>query len=288
VIVFAAIAALLWFGFHLPSRLRDLGNGDNPTATIEQPAVTDPTATAAPAQPTSPDIVPVETQTPEAVQVPNLSNLSLNDAQATVEPLRLSVEQSGTTPSRDVAAGQIVSQQPAAGESAAPGSTIQVTTSSGPETVDIANMKLFGLSADDAQALLEDKGLVVQRQEQASKDAPDGTVISTNPSDEAKAGDTVTLNVSVGDKIQIPREIQGEPLGQAVATLEQEGFVIADQIPVSKQRIESFGIDLNAAGIADHDVVGVQDNSANFGAWLPPGTSISLVYYDASLQDQQQ
>jgi serine/threonine-protein kinase len=285
--VFAAIAALLWFGFHLPSRIRDLGESGDPTATIEQPAVVDPTETSAPAEPTSPDIVPIESETPESVEVPNLANMTINDAQSTAEALGFTVEQSGSTPSSDAPSGQIIDQQPAAGESAAKGTNILVTTSSGTETVNIADMKLFGLPADDAQALLEGKGLVVNQQEQASKDAPEGTVISTNPSDEAMPGDSVTLNVSVGDKIQIPRDIQGSPLGEAVARLEQEGFVIADQIPVSKKRIESFNIDLKAAGIADHDVVGVQDNGANFGAWLPPGTSISLVYYDASLKDDQ-
>ncbi len=286
-LVFAAIAALLWFGFHLPSRIRDLGESSDPTSTIEQPAVADPTETSVPPEPTAPDIVPVESETPESVEVPNLANLTIDDAKSTAEPLGFTVEESGSTPSEDVPSGQIVDQQPAAGQSADTGTTIQVTASSGPETVNIEAMKLFGLSADDAQALLEDKGLVVQRQEQASKDAPEGTVISTNPGDEAKPGDTVTLNVSVGDKIQIPHDIQGSPLGEAVSRLEQEGFVIADQIPVSKKRIESFNIDLNASGIVDHDVVGVQDNGANFGAWLPPGTSISLVYYDASLQDDQ-
>ncbi|MFL5760827.1 MAG: Stk1 family PASTA domain-containing Ser/Thr kinase [Thermomicrobiales bacterium] len=286
-LVFAALAALLWFGFHLPSRLRDLGEENNPTATLENEVVIDPTRTSAAAEPTSPDIVPVESTTPEPVQVPALANLTIDDARATVEPLGLSIEESGTAPSGEVAEGQIIDQQPAAGETLPAGSAIQVTTSSGSGTVNIQDMKLFGLPADDAQALLEGKGLTVQRQEQASTEVPEGKVITTEPNDEARPEDTVTLVVSVGDKIQIPREIQGAPLGEAVAQLEQEGFAITDQIPVSKAHIESFGIDLDAAGIVDHDVVGVQDNGANFGAWLPPGTSISLVYYDASMANDQ-
>jgi eukaryotic-like serine/threonine-protein kinase len=285
VLVLATLAALLWFGFHLPSRIRDLGESGNPTATADAGVVADPTQTSAPPQPTSPDIVPVESETPATVQVPNLAGKTIDEAQAALEPLGLTVAQSDTASSDSVPSGQIIDQQPGAGESAPGGSTVQVTISSGTESVNIEDMKLFGLPADDAQALLEDKGLVVQRKEQASTEVPEGTVITTEPADVANPGDTVTLNVSVGDKIQIPRDIQGAPLGEAVARLEQIGFVIADQIPVSRKRIEGAGVDLDAAGIVDHDVVGVQDNNANFGAWLPPGTSISLVYYDENLKD---
>jgi hypothetical protein len=90
----------------------------------------------------------------------------------------------------------------------------------------------------------------------------------------------VTLFVSVGDKIQVPREIQGAPLAEAQSTLEDLGFVVTDTIPVSCAFIQEFGIDLDEAGIVDQDIVGIQDNDANFGEWLPPGTSVRLVYYD--------
>lgn len=285
ILVLATLGALLWFGFHLPSRIRDLSESGNPTATADLGVVSDPTQTAAPAQPTSPDIVPIESETPATVEVPDLTGKTIDEAQTAVEPLGLVVAQADTASSDDIPAGQIIDQQPGAGESAPSGSTVQVTISSGSESVNIEDLKLFGLPADNAQALLEDKGLVVQRKEQASTEVPEGAVITTEPADVANPGDTVTLVVSVGQKIQIPRDIQSSPLGEAVARLEQIGFVIADQIPVSEERIKSFGVDLDAAGIVDHDVVGVQDNGANFGAWLPPGTSISIVYYDENLKD---
>jgi hypothetical protein len=222
-IVLAAIAALLWFGFQLPDRLRDLGE-TNPTATVEviatatiAPTEVPKVPTEAPAEPTSPAIVPNETE-----------------------------------PSQEVS---------------------------------IEDMRLFGLPADQAQGMLEDRGLTVQREEQASTDVPEGSVIGTEPSNVAQPGDTVTLFVSVGDKVQIPREIQGAPLSEAVASLEGLGLTITDQIGVDRARIESFGINLESAGIVDQDVVGVQDNGANFGAWLPPGTAITLVYYDQSLDE---
>jgi hypothetical protein len=161
------------------------------------------------------------------------------------------------------------------------------------EEVNIEEMRLFGLPADQAQGLLEGEGLNVQREEQASTDVPEGSVIETDPSDVASPGDTVTMFVSVGDKVQIPREIQGVPLDEVIPTLEGLGFEITDQIGVDRARIESFDINLEEAGIVDQDVVGVQDNDDNpdndpsFGAWLPPGTAITLVYYDESLNESE-
>jgi tRNA A-37 threonylcarbamoyl transferase component Bud32 len=285
-LVLAAVAALLWFGFSLPDRLRDLDN-PNPTSTVE----TEPTATSEPtvaaAEPTSPDIVPNETKEVTSVEVPDVRNSTIDEARAALEPLGLGIKQTGESPSDDVPAGQIIDQQPPPGSSADQGSTVQVTVSSGSEEVNISDMSLFGLPADQAQGLLEGQDLTVEREEQASTDVPEGSVIGTDPSDVAQPGDTVTMFVSVGDKIQIPREIQGAPLSEAVATLEQRGFEITDQLGVSRADIEEFGIDLDAAGIVDQDVVGVQDNGANFGAWLPPGTAITVNYYDQSLDETE-
>jgi serine/threonine-protein kinase len=229
--------------------------------------------------------VPIETEDPTNVDVPDVRNLTVEDARAELDPVGLGIEQTGEAPSDDVPAGQIIDQQPPPASAVEPGTTIQVTVSSGSESVNISDMRLFGLPADQAQGLLEDQGLIVQRQEQASTDVPEGAVIGTEPSDGAQPGDTVTIFVSVGDKVQIPPDIQGSPLPDAVARLDQLGFEITDQIGVDRERIESFDIDLEAAGIVDQDVVGIQE--ANFGVWLPPGTAITLVYYDESLNESE-
>jgi serine/threonine-protein kinase len=280
------LAALLWFGFQLPDRLRNLSEGD-PTATVEAEATASNAPTSAAAEPTSPAIVPNETDESDVVSVPDIRNRTVDDANLVLEPLGLSIEQTGETPSDSVPVGQIVNQQPGPGSNAQPGSSIQVTVSSGPGSVNLQEMRLFGLEADQAQSLLESQGLTVERVDQASSDVPEGAVIDTDPSDEAQPGDTVTMFVSVGNKVQIPPEIQGSPLSDAVTKLDSLGFEITDQIGVSRQHIENFGVDLQAAGIVDQDVVGIQndENTASFGAWLPPGSSISVVYYDESLNE---
>jgi len=283
-LVLAGLAALLWFGFQLPDRLRDLGETDA-TSTVEAESTATTEPVTAGAEPTSPGIVPIETEDPTNVDVPDVRNLTVEDARAELDPVGLGIEQTGEAPSDDVPAGQIIDQQPPPASAVEPGTTIQVTVSSGSESVNISDMRLFGLPADQAQGLLEDQGLIVQRQEQASTDVPEGAVIGTEPSDGAQPGDTVTIFVSVGDKVQIPPDIQGSPLPDAVARLDQLGFEITDQIGVDRERIESFDIDLEAAGIVDQDVVGIQE--ANFGVWLPPGTAITLVYYDESLNESE-
>jgi eukaryotic-like serine/threonine-protein kinase len=292
-LVLAAVGALLWFGFSLPDRLRNLDN-PNPTSTFEteSTATAEPTTagaepTVAGAEPTSPAIVPNDDQ--EAVDVPDVRNQTVDQARAVLEPLGLLIEETGESPSDDVPAGQIIDQQPQPGDSVEPGTTIQLTVSSGPESVNIADMNLFALPADQAQSQLESRGLTVQREEQSNTDVPEGAVISTDPSDVAQPGDTVTIFVSMGDKVQIPPDIQGSPLPDTVSRLEQLGFEITDQLGVDRARIEQFGVDLEAAGIVDQDVVGVQneDNTASFGAWLPPGSAIEVVYYDESLNESE-
>jgi serine/threonine-protein kinase len=279
--VIGVLAALIWFGFQLAPGFQD----EDPTATTTNEVRA--TSTNAPnlptAEPTAPAIVPRETDVAEAITVPSVLGLTLDEAEDVAQASGLEIQETGTESSADFESGRISSQEPAEGEEAPSGSNISVIISNGSSQVDIADMRLFGLPADDAQALLEDQGLAVVREDRASSDVAEGSVIDSDPSDVANAGDTVTIFVSVGDKVQVPASIQGAPLPEATAEVEAAGLVVANTIPVPRQTIEDFGIDLEEAQIEDGDVVGIQDNGATFGAWLPPGTSVTLVYYDASL-----
>ena len=75
----------------------------------------------------------------------------------------------------------------------------------------------------------------------------------------------------------------GLPWTKVVVGLEQDGLVVAGTVYAARSLIEEFGIDLEAAGIVDGDVVGLQDHGATFGAWVPAGTSVTLVIYDDEL-----
>lgn len=290
--VVVALGALIWFGFQLAPRLPGTGGDEDPTRTAPAADATntpedEPEPDGAGGEPTSQVIIPRETEAPEPATAPDLTGMTLDEAEDTVADDGLTVEQVATEASEEIEEGRILRQDPPADAEVPPGTAIEVVVSSGSAAIDLAGMDLAGQTADQAEDLLVDAGLDVVREDQASGDVPEDRVIGTDPSDTAAPGETVTLFVSVGDKVQVPSEIQGSPLDDAVATLEDLGFVVADTIPVSREYIEGFDVDLDAAGIEDQDVVGIQDNGANFGAWLPPGTSVTLVFYDAALDADQ-
>ncbi|MGH2560740.1 MAG: Stk1 family PASTA domain-containing Ser/Thr kinase [Thermomicrobiales bacterium] len=290
--VIVALGALIWFGFQLAPRIPGTGGDDDPT---RPPASTNATNTPedesdeeTETEPTSPAIIPRETEeAADFTVVPDLEGMTVNEAEDAAADVGLTVEQVGAEGSDDVEEGRILRQEPQADAEAARNSSIAVVVSSGSTQIDIAELDLNQLTADEAEELLRDQGLDVLRQDQGNPDVPEGMVIGVEPADVASQGSTVTLFISVGDKVQIPQEIQGAPLDQAQATLAELGFSVTESIPVSRQVIEDFDIDLEDAEIEDQDVVGIQDNDANFGAWLPPGTSVRLVYYDQA-QDENQ
>jgi serine/threonine-protein kinase len=284
----AALGVLIWFGFQLAPRLGGSGDAD-PTRTPSPPTEVASEQEQVTNQPTSPAIVPRDTEpaaptaTSEPMIAPALTGLTLQDAQAEARKAGIELVQRDPETSDTVEQGHILSQEPNAGEPVSD-AKVAITLSAGPGNIDLAALQLVGQPVDTAQSLLEKHDLTVRRQEQGDASAPEGQVIGSDPKDSAPVGSTVTLIVSMGDKVQIPPDIQGGPLDAAVQSLEAAGFVISQKIPVSAATIESFNINLQAAGIEDGDVVGIQDNGASFGAWLPPGTSVTLVYYDSSLK----
>ena len=95
--------------------------------------------------------------------------------------------------------GEVISQDPEAGDEADKGSEVTLTVSSGPDQVTIP--QLTGFKYCEAKDLLEsDKyGLKVKKNEQESS-APENEVINSNPpgGTEVDKGSTVTLLVSQG------------------------------------------------------------------------------------------
>ncbi len=161
------------------------------------------------------------------------------------------------------------------------------TTTTIGDAVNLDKLNLTGLPVDQATAKLEQLGIQSQVIQEGSADVPTGNVIRYDPTGEAHPGDSVSIYVSMGDQVWLAPELQGAPLDDVISTLESGGLVVSDQLGVSAKTIENAGIDLNAAGIVDRDVVGIQDNGAEFGIWVPRGTEVTLVYYDASLDSQE-
>jgi serine/threonine-protein kinase len=113
------------------------------------------------------------------VKVPSLYNLTPAAAKQTLEGAGLSLGNQMEVPSDQVAKGQIVGQQPSAGTDASPGSSVDVTVSSGPRQLPVPDV--VGSNAEEAKQTIWDAGFgyVV---ETAQSSQPAGTVVSTDPS----------------------------------------------------------------------------------------------------------
>ncbi len=252
-----------------------------PTKTPKSTSTPTPTATgtgtpsASPTELTTP--TPSPSPTPEMANVPNLINSTLDQAQTAVLPGNFQIEQQKVY-SEVFPAGVIIDQTPAPEAQAEKGSTITVKVSLGPEFVTFPSLN--GQPVGQAKGLLESKGLTVKIVEQGSKTVPEGTVISADPNGQVKNGGTVTLNVSVGDKVKVP-DVFGVPYQQALPQLENAGLVIGSRNAQSCSYIQSQDSTFDCASFPNGGIVSA---SKQWNSWVPRGTVINVAYYDASKQ----
>ncbi len=135
---------------------------------------------------------------PATVEVPELAGNTPEQAMTILEEADLRLGGQTEMPSNDVAEGQIIEQQPAAGTDLRPGTPVNVTVSSGPNLVSVPNV--VGQTVEQAQTTLYN-ALFLSTAVTVQSNQPAGTVVSTNPPAGTPADPyaiTVTLNVSEG------------------------------------------------------------------------------------------
>ena len=135
---------------------------------------------------------------PSTVQVPDLYGNTPAQATRILEGAGLKLGEQAEAPSGEVAEGQIIDQQPAAGAAVEPGSDVSVTVSSGPDLRTVPNV--VGQSAEQARAALWN-AYFASTVVTVPGDEPEGTVVSTDPPAGTRAdwrAITVTVNVSAG------------------------------------------------------------------------------------------
>ena len=127
--------------------------------------------------------------------VPNVVNLTQAAATTAINDAGLVVGTVATAASATVAAGSVISQNPAAGASVASGSAVSLVVSSGVTVPDVV-----GQTEAAATAALTSAGFLVTSSTQASTGVPDGSVISQTPAGgtSASGGSTVALVISSG------------------------------------------------------------------------------------------
>jgi serine/threonine-protein kinase len=253
-----ALVALTWIAMRL---LRD----DSPSS--NQAAQVTPTAAATSTVPAVPTAI-------------SLVGMSVDQARTSTN---FQIRVVGTETSDTVPAGQIIRQSPNAGNPVRTGELI-VVVSDGPaaQPIQLSAIQVQGALFDQIAQQLTGQGLNVSEVREGSPTVPEGQVIRIDEQT-ANPGDTVHVVVSMGDLVQIPADLQSKPLDEAVNQLRDLGLNVGEPIAVSKSRIESFQVNLDQLDIVDGDVVGIQEEGAGFGAWIPRGSTVTPVYYDASL-----
>lgn len=161
----------------------------------------------------------------ERVTVPDLSKMTEDKAKAALKELRLGVNvQTGT--SDDVPEGQVYDQSPVAGTKVDVHTQVTINISSGKEKFSLDDVT--GMQYQQAQAQLENDGLVVSLEFDYSDSVGSDKVISTSPKagSQVAKGDTITITASKGKETKtttVPN-LLGQNIDDAIQMIKDAGL----------------------------------------------------------------
>ena len=159
--------------------------------------------------------------------VPEVAGMEEDQATQVLEDSGFNV-QLGETPDPDVPEGLAVTTDPGPGTSALTSSTVTLLLSSGPEIVDLPDVR--GIPAADARDTLLAAGFVVDpvMNEVTSEDIAEGDIVEQNPAagDRVSLGTTVQLTASSGSANRQVPDVTGLTVEDARNTLEAAGFEV--------------------------------------------------------------
>ena len=167
---------------------------------------------------------------PEEVKLPDVVGMSKEEAQKTVEDLKLVFEVSSEEYNKDVPEGYVISQDPTYIEdyNVKEGSTVKVVISKGQEKTTVP--KVVGMTREEAVDALEEANLKAEIVEETSRTVEEGYVISQEVEEdtEAYAGDTIKIHVSTGTGIKqvTVQNVVGQTEANAKSTLEGQGLKV--------------------------------------------------------------
>ncbi len=144
---------------------------------------------------------------PKDILLPNFTNITLDEAKAKAEEVKLNLNVSEEKYDVQIEEGKIISQDPKyqPNFTVKEGSTVNVVVSKGQEIVKVT--KLVGKTKDEARKELKDLGLEMEIEEVNSDDVEPGIVIEQDKQEgeEVLAGTKIKLKVSLGiEKVEVP------------------------------------------------------------------------------------
>ena len=160
------------------------------------------------------------------VDVPNVLNETLDDAQRTLEGFGFDVSFT-TAPNDEIEEGHVFDQDPASGTTVDEGSKVALKVSGGGELVPVPGV--FGEQLEDAQATLEANGFTVRVESREDDSAEENEVVDQDPAPqtEAATGSEVTLFVNSAPAGVEVRDVRGRTEGDASSLLEDDGFAVS-------------------------------------------------------------
>ena len=167
-------------------------------------------------------------------EVPNLLNLTQQEALMKID--NSNFFQRGTVKeefSSTVEKGKVIDQDPDAGHKVAKGTQINIVVSKGAEpAADVTVPDLKGKSPSEAEAILSQLGLKSQAGDSVNSDDVEvGKIAAQTPAagTTAKAGDTITYQLSKGpDEADVPNVV-GKTEDEAQSALQAAGFNVSVQ-----------------------------------------------------------
>ena len=204
--------------------------------------------------------------------------------------------------------GNVISQEPKAGEAVSKYSKVSVVISLGSDTFDISKLNLSGKTKEAAEALLKENGFSVDSKEENSDTIEKGMVMSYSPI-KPKKGERVTLTVSSGKKITkvVVPNITNMNEADAKALLESSGLVLGKKAEQNSQNVAAgiivgqsveAGSSIDSGSAVDYAVsTGVSESSesasessqqssteqASTKATVAPSTAAASYRYVASI-----
>ncbi|MCT4621386.1 MAG: Stk1 family PASTA domain-containing Ser/Thr kinase [Marinisporobacter sp.] len=158
--------------------------------------------------------------------IPKLVGISFEEAKKNLENLGFKVEKAGEKNSDDYEEGYVIEQEPSSGEIRKAGYTVKLTTSKGPELVEVPSFK--NKNIDEISYMLDNVGLKEGIVEYEYNSLPVGIIISQNPKANEKVGKNTDVNfvVSQGPEIKtiLMPNLVGENIDSAKSTLKTSGL----------------------------------------------------------------
>ncbi|MFT4148506.1 MAG: Stk1 family PASTA domain-containing Ser/Thr kinase, partial [Micrococcaceae bacterium] len=203
----------------------------------------------------------------EEVTVPQIANMTAEQAHASIINAGLQVSDTVTEPSNTVVKDMVTRTDPTSGSKVPKNSKVRVFKSSGPESIRIPT-DLAGKKADDAKQELRDYGFTgdITNTSVHDPEKAKDTVVSTDPGIGTSADSKAKINLNVSDgKVDIP-DVTGKSEQDARQTLEKL------KLTVNVEHVTTS--DATAATVYEQDKKGPQDQR----------TTVNLKVADAPVQ----